>query len=232
MVINDKRRRSRHRRRPANRDGYKTGLLLLLPAVFLAACSPGSHTSSDTASVPATAETAAATPLRRYADSGWGFRLNQPKGWKALPGFSRSYLANAQWKAFAGPDSHGTPIVSLVMPGSNRITDAEIRIGASRDPAALADCKKPPDAARSDNVRQRVIGDSDFTAFTASDAAMSHRLLVHGYRTLHEGACYAIDLMVYGTDPRVYDPPATPPFSDDEAFARMQEILASFRFTR
>jgi hypothetical protein len=58
---------------------------------------------------------------------------------------------------------------------------------------------------------------------------MSHSLDVHSYRAVRRGACYAIDLLVYGTNPQVFDPPATPPFSRAEAFARMRSVLASLR---
>jgi hypothetical protein len=47
---------------------------------------------------------------------------------------------------------------------------------------------------------------------------------------VHGGACYAIDLLVYGVNPQVYDPPATPPFSDADAFEAMRTVLGSFAF--
>ena len=59
---------------------------------------------------------------------------------------------------------------------------------------------------------------------------MSHHLDVHAYRTVRDGACYAIDLLVFGVNPAVYDPPATPPFSDAHAFKAMRETLQSLRF--
>ena len=44
------------------------------------------------------------------------------------------------------------------------------------------------------------------------------------------GACYAIDLLVFGVNPQVYDPPAAPPFSDAHAFEAMRSVLGSFAF--
>ncbi|HET7223673.1 MAG TPA: hypothetical protein VFI81_10775, partial [Rhodanobacteraceae bacterium] len=69
-----------------------------------------------------------------------------------------------------------------------------------------------------------------FTTFEAADAAMSHHLDVHAYRTVRNGACYAIDLLVFGVNPEVYDPPATPPFSDARAFDKMRAVIRSLRF--
>ena len=59
---------------------------------------------------------------------------------------------------------------------------------------------------------------------------MSHHLDVHAYRTVRDGACYAIDLLVFGVNPAVYDPPATPPFSDAFALAAMRDVLQSLQF--
>lgn len=180
------------------------------------------------ANAPDTTAASRATP--RYDSPEWGFSIDQPAGWQALHGFSGSYLANGAWKAFAGSASPGTPIVAIVMPGSNRITDAEVRIGASKAPTEVAACLQPPDAVQPGSVHRMTIGDTEFTTFEAGDAAMSHRMRVRAYRTVHDGACYAIDEVVFGTNPDVYDPPATPPFSDDAAFARMQPVIASLRF--
>src|SRR6185312_319615 len=60
--------------------------------------------------------------------------------------------------------------------------------------------------------------------------AIRQHLDVHAYRTVHDGACYAIDLLVFGVNPAVYDPPATPPFSDTHAFAAMRDVLQSLEF--
>ncbi len=59
---------------------------------------------------------------------------------------------------------------------------------------------------------------------------MSHYLNVEGYRTVHAGRCYAIDLLLTGTRPEVYDPPATPPFTQTAAKQRLHQALDGFRF--
>jgi hypothetical protein len=53
---------------------------------------------------------------------------------------------------------------------------------------------------------------------------------VHAFRAVHDGACYAIDLLVFGVNPEVYDPPATPPFSDARAFDAMRAVIRTFAF--
>ena len=54
---------------------------------------------------------------------------------------------------------------------------------------------------------------------------------MRAFRTVRNGACYAIDLLVFGVNPAVYDPPATPPFSDTHAFEAMDDALRSLRFS-
>ncbi|MGH8214713.1 MAG: hypothetical protein ACREPZ_03340 [Rhodanobacteraceae bacterium] len=166
-----------------------------------------------------------------WRDSTWHVSIEVPPGWTVHHDFKTSYLANDAWKTYAGSDSQGRPIVALVVPGSDRITDAEIRIGASKAAPEVQRCTAPPDAVRPGSLAHETIGGIDFTTFEAADAAMSHYLDVHGYRTVRGGVCYAIDLLVYGTNPQVFDPPAMPPFSRAQAFARMRAVVGSFHFT-
>jgi len=214
------------------------GCFALLVCV-LSACS--GHPEHD-AEVPSAGSSA--SPARKstavapssadhvHVDTSWNFRIAVPPGWKIEHDFAHGYLADDAWKTYAAPDSHGTPIVSLTVPGSNQIVSAEIRVGASRDANEIAQCTAPPDSVRAGTLHSERIGGAEFTAFEASDAAMSHYLEVRSFRSVHDGACYAIDLLVYGTNPEVYDPPPTPPFSKEQAFARMRGVLQTFRFTR
>ena len=169
--------------------------------------------------------------VNAFVSDAWGFRIDVPSGWTVRRDFQSSYLANGAWKSFAPPNSHGQPVLALAMPDSNKITDAEIRIGVSRDARELHDCTTPPSAVRPGSVETRNVNGVGFTTFEAADAAMSHHLDVHAYRTVRNGACYAIDLLVFGVNPAVYDPPATPPFSDASAFEAMRDVLQSLQFT-
>ncbi|HEX5954075.1 MAG TPA: hypothetical protein VFY94_12960, partial [Rhodanobacteraceae bacterium] len=79
----------------------------------------------------------AATAAKRvdsdiFVSEAWRFRINVPSGWTVRRDFRSSYLANGAWKSFAPPDSHGQPVLTLTVPGSDNVTDAGIRIGASR----------------------------------------------------------------------------------------------------
>lgn len=204
--------------------------LLVASCVTLSACS-GGGTADTPPPQPTPATIASKAPASHaFVNRAWGFHIDVPSGWTLRRDFQSGYLANGAWKTFAAPDSRGEPILSLAVPGSNHITDAEIRIGASRDPAEVRSCTKPPSAAVAGSVAVQRIDGVALTTFEAADAAMSHHLTVHAWRVVRGGACYAIDLLVFGVNPQVYDPPATPPFSDAHAFAAMHAVIRSFGF--
>jgi hypothetical protein len=124
----------------------------------------------------------------------------------------------------------GHAVVALIMPGSNHITDGELRIGVSRDPRALDTCDELPSAGRPKTRKQVMISGVPFTSFKAADAGMSHYLIVRSFRAVHRGTCYAIDVLVFGTNPMVYDPPATPPFSKQAVFAQLLPVVRHLQF--
>lgn len=187
---------------------------------------PGPAAARSANAVAATGERAP-----RFASARWDFSIEHPAGWQVRNGFRGGYLASNSWKTYAAPDSQGTRVVALAVPGSNHVIAAEIRIGVSRSPEGVRHCTEPPSSVRSGSIGDATIDGIRFTRFDAGDAAMSHYLDVRSYRTVHEGTCYAIDLVVFGTNPEVYSPPATPPFTREQAFAQMQQLLQGFRFT-
>lgn len=204
---------------------------LMASSVALSACSSGGTDSMPRPqSTPSATTSSASESSRAFVSQAWGFRIDVPAGWTLRRDFQSSYLANGAWKTFAAPDSRGEPVLSLTMPGSNHITDAEIRIGASRVPAEVQHCTAPPSAVVAGSIAIQRIGGVAFATFEARDAAMSHHLDVHAFRVVHGGACYAIDLLVFGVNPQVYDPPATPPFSDAHAFDAMRAVVQTFAF--
>lgn len=209
--------------------GYQGPIVILAGVMALCGCGNSQRNADTTAGI---APSASAKDRQILESAAFGFRIEYPRGWMARREFSGSYLANGTWKAYAAPESRGTPVAALIVPGSNDVTAAELRIGASRAPEEVRSCSTPPSSVRAGSTDRERIDGADFVKFEADDAAMSHYLFVHSYRVVHEGACYALDLLVYGVNPQVFDPPATPPFSKGRAFAAMHEVLRSFHFTR
>lgn len=211
-----------------------TGLALVL----LSGCQP-STPAPPPAAIDASAN--AATPERGdrrqpfrplFADEAVGVALLPVDGFDLRHDFARSYLGDDQWKSFAGPDSVGRPLAALVLQGSNEITAAELRLGSSNNAGALAECVQAANSAESSRSEEVRIDGQVFHHFHAADAAMSHYLDVDAYRAVRHGHCIAIDLLITGTRPEVYDPPRQPPFDQATAKARLQQALAAVRITR
>ncbi len=227
----------------------KTPLLLAVLCAGVIACSrdaaepsepaPALPSTPADATRPATTTGASSVPLSsreaprvQFADDSLGIAVLQTPGFALRRDFRRDYLAASEWKTYAESGSVGTPLLALVLDGSNAVTAAELRIGTSNEAAATEHCEDIADSAESVASDQVRIDGQPFRHFSAGDAGMSHYLRVESYRAVRHGRCYAIDLLVSGTRPEVYDPPRTPPFDEATARARLQEALAAVRFTR
>lgn len=136
-------------------------------------------------------------------------------------GDASGYFDNGSWQV-AG-DAPGERLLLLELPESDEITTGLWRLGASQDPGAVADCLVLPDNARA-MPDKTTLGGRTFQGFTTNDAGMSHFQTIQGYRSVIDDTCYAIDLIVEGTNGDVYDPPRTAPFSRDDAMQRLQQI--------
>lgn len=143
---------------------------------------------------------------------------------------STGYFDNHGWRVGAGPNDAGERLLSLRLDGSNQVTTGELRLGASRAHKALSTCTRPVGLGNAKKAGHTSLAGVRFTEFKGGDAAMSHYQDVHALRAVHDGICYAIDLVVEGTNPKVYDPPRTPPFSRAQAFHRLRTLLAGLSF--
>lgn len=181
---------------------------------------------------PAPPVTGREAPQFQFSDDEIGLALAPTAGFTLKRDFTRDYLSAGAWKTFAEPDMRGEPLVALVLDGSDKITAAELRIGTSTDSHAVVTCLDPPEGATTEDPDEVRIDGQPFMHFRAGDAAMSHYQSVDAYRHVRNERCIAIDLLVAGTRPEVYDPPATPPFDEATARARLQEALGAVRITR
>lgn len=187
-------------------------------------------TAPDTVSPAADRAAPPAQSADAFAESAPGIAVRPVAGTTVHRDFKRSYLAMDAWTLYPAEGSTGRPLVGLVLDGSNEITSAEMRIGRSDGAADVKSCTTPPsdaagkaDTADVDGVRT--------THFSSSDAAMSHYLSADSYRVVQGGACYAVDLIIAGTRPEVYDPPRTPPFTAEQAKAALAAMLAAVHWT-
>lgn len=223
---------------PSTRYRISRHACIVVLSLLLAACAPSGGDKSLSAATPGSSAPASASTIltgaatadwKRFHSHPWGFHIDYPDAWRASQSFGTSYFSTGTWKTYAATGSIGTPILALTLPGSNKVTTAQLRIGASADAQAVAHCLDLPPMASGGSDQQTLNGVS-FLHFRASDAGMSHYVNVESYRTVHASRCYAIDLWIAGTRPQVYFPPATPPFTHDQAEKRLQSVLRTFHF--
>jgi hypothetical protein len=222
------------------KSSIRVPLSAALAVVLLAGCErapkqqeveAATRTAAEIAD-PAPPVTGREAPQFQFSDDEIGLSLAPTPGFTLQRDFRRDYLSDGAWKTFAAPDVRGEPLVALVLEGSDKITAAELRIGTSTDSHAVVTCLDPPEGASTEAPDEVRIDGQPFQHFRATDAAMSHYQTVDAYRHVRNERCIAIDLLVAGTRPEVYDPPATPPFDQDTAKARLQEALGAVRITR
>ena len=183
------------------------------------------------AAVTNEARAAPSLPAYAFSETPPGIALAAVPGMELRRDFTRSYLTLDDWKLFDASGSKGSPLAALVLDGSNEVTAAELRLGRSDDAGAVADCLTPP-AEATGPVDTVDVGGVSFTHFPVGDAAMSHYVSADSYRAVQQGRCYAIDLVVAGTRPEVYDPPREPPFSNELAKQKLREALNSIHWIK
>lgn len=196
-----------------------------------AASTAGSTAGSAAGNTAGNATAGNGSAAHLYVDRDYGFGITVPPGVQERDTFSPGVLDSGQWEYGASTPTAGSARVALVLPGSNNITTGELRVGVATAPNSVGLCTRIPDGAQ--KQPQKVTLDRvGFTNFRQQDAAMNHFMRADSYRAIHKNRCYAIDLLVYGTNPQVYDPPATAPFSQDDAMRQLRNMLPGFRFLR
>jgi hypothetical protein len=207
--------------------------LICILLLVLVACKLPNHQPTASISIVSSAEAGnkRTDSSKTFTNARYGVRIRYPANLELQRTFKRNYLGNGGWKTYMGPDSApGKPLIALILPGSNAITAGELRIGVSRQPDAIRTCTELPAAALSATKGQTTISGVTFITFEAHDAAMSHYLVTRSYRTVHCGTCYAMDVLVFGTNPKVYEPPAKPPFTKGQVFARLVPVAQDLQF--
>lgn len=159
-----------------------------------------------------------------YENSSLGLSLQYPSIIVPQSSFAGSYLIPDSWSALSTQSTTGNKIVSFILPGSNQITSAGLRIGTSNVSSDVTNCLVAPTYAVFEKNTTTLNGNT-YTVLTLSDAAMNHYSTIKSYRIEKNNTCYVVDTYVTGTNPEVYDPKPTPPFTKDEAFKNIDIIL-------
>lgn len=166
----------------------------------------------------------------RFVSAPYDVAMVYPATLEATHGFASGYFLRQRWNPDAAASVDGRALLTLTLPGSNRLTTAELRLGASDDPAAAGHCALPADG-NAGPISTVVIDGVTFKRRDIGDAGMSHYLARHAYRGVAHGHCYAIDLIVAGTDPAVYPGDPKPPMTRKAAFTRLTALLDGLTFS-
>jgi len=201
---------------------------LLMGVLVMAGCeAPESATWGE----PQQTAASAPAPQNLFRSEEYRVELAYPENGVRRVDHTTGYFNNQGWRVDAGPDQPGRQLLILQLDGSDDVTTGQLRLGVSRDPAQVRDCTQPGNAAADRRGDPVFLGGVPFVTFQEGDAGMSHYQNVHAYRAVRDGTCYAIDLVVQGTNPQVYDPPRTPPFSQQQGFERLRRLLSGFAFS-
>lgn len=165
--------------------------------------------------------------LKTYIDESFKFKISYPSSFVVAKSFAGSYLLPTYWNVYAKDEKKGTPIVSFRVPNSDEVLMGEVRIGVTADKDEIKDCFVPPYTVP---IKKLQINGKDFSLFETSDAAMNHFSNVKSYRTIHNNQCFAVDVLIYGSNGDVYDPPKEPPFTRISAENKLEKIIQSFEF--
>ncbi len=173
-----------------------------------------------------------------YSNGAYGFTLFYPESAEVNYGFEPGgYHLAAAWRANALPDAAGNPIVEIVpYEVTNERTyprhfTALVRVGASTDPKELAACERATEDQGETQLPDAIINGITWKAFSFQNAGMMQYVSGISYRTVHEGACIALERIRVGSsyreEPSAQDIPDATLEAQYDALGR---IVESFVF--
>jgi len=174
---------------------------------------------------------------KSFVGAGGNVRLSYASSLTPTRNFAGRPLMNRGWRQMwdGAPIGRGVGIVrfwELAKPtdGQGQVTEM-IQVGFSRSATVIATCGTA--GTRSGSGRRlpdRMLGGHRWTVYANGDAGMSQAIRATNFRTVVNGACYAIDRVTYSAaaapPPRRNAPPQA------VAAARMDAILATIKIGR
>jgi hypothetical protein len=217
------------------------GVLLVAGIIWVSVSKHEASTKVQPQFLQAQSGFATSTPplsgLSIYTNGTYGFSIFYPQTDVATTTFDTKYDLPATWRVNALPNTSGTPIFQILgySTQSNvnypRYFEAEVRIGASTDPAEVSTCK----TAQNGEVAEpdAVIHGTTLNVFSFEDAAMMQYVKATSYRTIHDGTCFALEEVETGSS--YQDASSSIAVSDAvlaQKYANLQSVVQSFSFAR
>lgn len=197
-------------------------------------------TPAPVAEVPATTTPSALSGRSIYTNGEYGFTVTYPEAARLEEAFSPEYHISDAWRVNALPDGTGTPIAAVIAYSTEsdhsypRHFNAQVRIGASTDPDELARCLEAASEQGETPLPDANLNGTAWKAFEFGDAGMMQYVRGVSYRTVHEGACVAVEKMQIGSSYRD-DPASEDDIADEVLQARyksLDSIVESVTFAR
>ncbi|MGE5541204.1 MAG: hypothetical protein ACM3TU_02885 [Bacillota bacterium] len=173
-----------------------------------------------------------------FTDGEYGFTIRYPQTYTTDYDFASFYHLPANWRSNALPDATGTPIIAIVgyRTASDhsypRYFDAEVRIGASKDPKEIDRCE----VAATDQAERQLpdtnLGGVMFKTFAFEGAGMMQYVKGVSYRVVRNDTCIAIEKLETGSSYRD-DPPSAediPQATLDQAYQALDKVVESITF--
>lgn len=175
-----------------------------------------------------------------YTNGEYGFSLMYPSHAELEQTFSTDHFLSDAWRVNALPTATGTPVLSVVTYQTRsdisypRYFVAQVRIGASTDPAEVRRCEQAALEQGENQLADVELNGKTFKVFAFQDAGMMQYVRGVSYRTLHEGSCIALEKIQVGSSYRD-DAPSVSDISDEalqDEYNALQMIVDSFTFAR
>jgi hypothetical protein len=183
--------------------------------------------------------------LAKYQNDTYGFEVTYPKDLNPETSFRKYYALSDKWRSQAPEEQQGNAIVAIpvfrvdnpdgVATGKPYpiYFSAEVRVGASSDPQAVADCLKT-DPGYTEQKHETVdLNGTQFERFEFGDAAMMQYVQGVSYRTVHNGTCFAMEQLKAGSTYKDESMTAGIPEEQlDVYYSQAGEMARTFRFTK
>jgi hypothetical protein len=174
-----------------------------------------------------------------YTNGDYGFAVMYPTtAVLQEASFTSNHLPNS-WRVNARPVSVGVPVLAVITYQTESETayprhyEAQVRIGASTDETEVERCLEAGVTEGETALPDTMLGETRFKTFAFESAGMMQYVKGISYRTVHEGACVAIEQIATGSSYR--DEPSSEDISDTVLTAEYEKLMAvvqSFSFAR
>jgi hypothetical protein len=163
------------------------------------------------------------------------FSIAYPLGFTVEDNYNST--ASTDWRLNAG-NTNGVKAVTITVPSlfepQTNLADSMLTVGYSANASAVSQCLvADPSGGPSEATSTAVINGISFTVFQSSDAGAGNYYQTTSYRTVHNGACYAIEYTIHSGQIANY--PASynlQPFDQAKIISLFKTIVGTFKFSQ